>query len=237
MNEIDQKKAELSGIKIPKSLIKLRQKAQTELDQLKVRIADLREKVENLDPSLLQEEETRLVASSKDTGKIREKISLIKQERDDATSLLSRLEGLIPEFETKVTEPDLEGYCNQEFIKQRAEMEIQLDRVLKERAESAASSRDGFHSSPPAKQSKSRIAVCECCKNPIGVFDPETICLPIKGCHFEKLPRFDYDPFLQAADLPFFKCPTCGRVPFMERDKILTSAGYFAVDEKKTKTD
>ena len=86
-----------------------------------------------------------------------------------------------------------------------------------------------------ARTSKSRIAVCENCRQEIGVFDSETINLPIRPSHFEKLPG---DSQLQImTGMPWwsfkdFRCQRCGERPWQENDRILTNSGYFVVKKR-----
>jgi hypothetical protein len=106
---------------------------------------------------------------------------------------------------------------------------------MAERARQLGSLRAGevVRSSRPARNARSRIAVCEACREDIGIFDPATIALPVNASHFEKLPRFDHAPFIPGATIEYFRCPRCGKKPWWEHDRILTNSGFFVINHEE----
>ena len=95
------------------------------------------------------------------------------------------------------------------------------------------------------------ILVCQICKANLGVFDPETIHLPITPDQFESLdPKHGmWRPFQFVPGRPdshatkLMKCPVCKRFPFLSEEVLLTPFGYFnpgkdrAAPRKRTQAD
>ena len=119
------------------------------------------------------------------------------------------------EGELKQAEQALQSFTNDRLAEGRATRKAHQDIVMAERGRQLGSLRPGeaVRSTRPARNSKSRIAVCEVCQQDIGIFDPKTISLPIRAEHFEKLPRDSYPPFIPGATIEYFKCQRCGKRP------------------------
>lgn len=69
---------------------------------------------------------------------------------------------------------------------------------------------------------------CDICKEKIGLFDPETLHLPLTSDQFDCLVQAPghHPPFKPGMTWEWLRCPVCNRRPFNSPDKVLTDQGY-----------
>lgn len=230
--------AELSGIKIPAKLLSAETELTAKVGRLKAQLQKARSDLEgytNEAFEALRDEATLAGLEGKDTKKLNMRLEMWPTMKNNVAEQIHIAELTIPKFETQAAEATaaVDHYLRDALDECRSEMQRQFDRATEERVTS--SSENGYYrSSPPKKQSKSRLAVCEKCLEPVALFDPETIKQPVTGEDFERLDAgFDAPPFAHILGILEFKCPRCSGMPFLEKDRILTTAGYFAVPEDK----
>lgn len=231
--------AMLSGIQFPEQeglelegIRKNQNEIQQRITALESEKADIRLKVDQLREDFRAanlEDSGGLAKIERDIEAFERKLAF-KQEQvtqltDHLQSFDDKIKGLMGRIET---------YLRGELTKGRQEMQRQLDTVTFERGRQLGTSTDGYlHTSPPEAQSPSRIAVCEVCRQNIGLFDPVKICQPVTATDFANLHGGD-QPFPPGAYILDFHCPGCGNRPWAERDKILTNMGFFAVPNVST---
>lgn len=229
--------AKWSGIEVSEDLLKA-------VDETKIQITNLNEKKSNLENEVRELEakikdciskEAAALVNDADAGKL-------ASMRKKSESRLGELKLLISEvgkFEdpalNKLSDAKerLSAFIRDRLAEGRAEMERQLEQAMIERARAYGTAKRGdiIRATPPKINSESKVAVCEVCKQDIGLFDPEEIKQPIVASHFQKLPRFEYPPFNPRAGIEFFQCPVCRKRPWGEFDRILTNFGYFVLKE------
>jgi hypothetical protein len=229
--------AKLSGVEIPKELLKVVAEAQGQLSNIREKLAGLeseRAALETEIRGLVTEEAAAMVKGDSDSKKLSVKRQKGEQRCAEIGLLLAEIGKLEAAAKTSLekAEENLAGFISDRLAEGRALMKGQVEQVMEQRGISL--NRTGTpQSTPPERSSKSRIATCEICGQDIGIFNPRTICQPVSAGHFEKLPRFTYPPFNPRATIEYFRCPYCGKKPWGEHDRILTNMGYFCVPEKK----
>ena len=228
--------AKLSGVEIPKELLKVVAEAQGQLSNIREKLASLESERAALETEIrgLVVEEAGAIVDGTDAKKISARRKKAEERRGEIGALLAEIGKLEVAAKTSLekAEENLAGIINDLLVEGRAEMKRQVEVVMEERGRNLNQVGQIF-STLPKETSRSRIAVCEICIRDLGIFDPKTICQPVTAGHFERLPRFDGQPFNPRATIEYFKCPYCGKRPWSEFDRILTNMGYFCVPEKK----
>jgi len=238
INEKILREAELTGIELPADLTQNRKEAQEKLARLRERLVKFNQQLEsvNEEAQTLRAEGVQVIADGKDPAKIQKKINTQTLRAEDVQGWISELEKLVTKAENdlaRVEETALEP-IRVALVGAHVEMKNQYEIITTERGRDLTFDPRVHATSPPPQQSKSRVAVCEGCLQPIGIFDPDEIKLPIIGSYFKPYGRYEYPPFPPGADyFLHFKCPLCGKRPFGEYSKILTSAGYFVVPDRE----
>jgi hypothetical protein len=230
------KLCELSGIELPRELTAARDEAEKKLTRLRERHSTLQTEAQAIPGEVdsLKAELRQTLGSGGETATIRNRIVERSATLEGIGIELEELGKLISQAQEELAAAgtgDLVQAAHQALFEARKEMLAQLEQATIQRARM----RDRVAqvtSTPPAKQSKSRVAVCEACTEAIGLFDPSTISLPVRGSMFLPL-RGTRCPFIPRQELPYFTCPVCGRRPWLELDKILTSTGFFMVGWKE----
>jgi len=229
--------AKWSGIEVPEDLLKA-------VDETKIQITNLHEKKSNLESEIRELEakikdsiakEASALVNNADSGKL----SAVRKKAENRLGELKLLLSEIKTFESpaqnglSAAKEKLSAFIRDRLAEGRAEMERQLENAMMERARLYGTMRHGdkVFTTPPEKNSKSKIAVCEVCKQDIGLFEPNEIKQPIVASHFQKLPRFEYPPFNPRAGIEYFQCPVCRKRPWGGFDRILTNFGYFVLKE------
>lgn len=224
--------ATLTGIEAPKELSKPSEAARGKLEDLRAKLKALREKADAINLQALRAEAVTAIAEGKDPAALKDKIREAEADRKTFEELAVGVAKLVEQAEAEAAqaEAQLSTFLRGELDKARLEMHRQLTQATNERGRSSSEGDGKWRSSPPKTNSKSRIAVCERCHQPVGTFDPKTIRQPITGKDFAKLSaRMDRAPFRDVLGIADFKCWRCGGVPFLEADKFLTNAGFYAV--------
>jgi hypothetical protein len=224
---------EFGGIELPREAVERRDRARGDVASLKARVEELRAKRDEIQREIAsgRADGVKVIAAGGDPAKVQAQLDGRQREVEGLNSWLAEVEPLVERVEggLKRAEEALLEECSKLLVKQREEMIRELERVRAERAPQFNTTRDGkLHSTPPARQSRSRIAVCEGCGQPAAIFDPETLRQPVMGHMFKPLPRFD-TAFIPQAELMWFKHLGCGKRPFWEEDKILTSDGFYMI--------
>ncbi len=151
----------------------------------------------------------------------------------DIRACLEELERIVPQMEKELADgpgADLERALRAVLDEDRAEMIRQLEAAWPERDKTIRGPERRPVSTPPEVQSPSRLACCESCKHPIAVFDPEEIKVPMTGAAFREPRRGSASyVFPPKQEYLYFVCPVCGKRPWAEPDKILTSRGFFVI--------
>ena len=232
--------ADLAGVVKPAEIVDRIALAKADVEKAEAALEANQAAIKKLaDRPLPTEEIDKALSAGKDLSKLVAKhLSESKKRADQravlfevAETLKGRLEGCKTELAD--AEKALDVFLIGKMEADRAKMVAQWERAMMERAKDMATTRGIPKSTPPKNQARSRIAVCEICKQPVGLFDPATICRPVMGAHFKTLPRVDSQPFPDAGTWEHLRCPCCGaRRPFREPDKILTTAGFFVVPKE-----
>jgi hypothetical protein len=230
--------AKLSGVEIPKDLLKVVAEAQGRLSDIREKLAGLeseRAALETEISDLLGEEAAAMVKGDSDSKKLSVKRQKGEQRCAEIGLLLAEIEKLEAAAKSSLAkvEEDLAGFINTCLFEGRTEMKRQLELAMEERGRSA--NRTGIpKSTRPQTNSKSAVGVCEICREDIAIFDVERIRVPLTAADFKGMPRHGYPPFPPAAtNFEFFHCPICRRRPWSEHNLILTNMGYFCVPEKR----
>ena len=230
--------AMLSGIVFPepqtKELERLRfaQRAnQEQVEKLEREQAKLEAQIEEIDADSQESlnVKSRFAQLFKKGEAARKKVDLIKEQISQLHRKGENLDGQIRDLFSEI-----EKHLRAELSRKHQEMTRQVERVVVERAKNRGERIPS--SSPPEVQSDSRIAVCEICRQKIGIFAPENICQPVTANHFVSL-HGNEQPFPPGAEFLHFFCPACGARPWNEPDKVLTNAGYFVVPSEKSHED
>lgn len=226
----------LSGITIDKDAGQTFQEATKVNRNLKAKVNTLKEQRQELDNSDVEKSAASKIAEGASLSQVQSLITSKVNKLNSLTELILALETAeIPKTEQVLAgaESALQRSINTELMEARKEMERQFEDTIMERVKLLNESRTGIvNTTPPAKQSESRICVCESCKQEIAVIG-KNIVRPVNGTMFLPLGRQDLPPFIPQAEIEFFKCKNCGKRPFGEFGKILTNAGYFVVPELK----
>ncbi len=160
------------------------------------------------------------------------KAALAREE--DIRSCLEELERIVPQMEKELADGpgrDLERALRAVLDEDRAEMIRQLERAWPERDRTIRGPERRPISTPPEVQSPSRLACCEACKHPIAVFDPEEIKAPLTGAAFREARRGSASyVFPPKQEYLYFVCSVCGRRPWGEPDRVLTSRGFYMIE-------
>lgn len=231
--------ARLSGIEIPKELLKAVEGAQGRLLNLQEKSAVLEAEkaaLENEINGFVREEATAVVDGT-DTKKLAARREKSEKRRSEIGLLLAEIAKLevAGQASVKKAEEELNSLINERLAERRQEMRRQLEAAMNERGRNL-NQIGQIRSTPPERSSQSRIAVCEICTRDIAIFDPLAICQPVTAGHFEKLPRLE-GHFNPKASIEWFQCPFCAKKPWGEHDRILTNTGYFFVPEEAEKKE
>jgi hypothetical protein len=233
---MDMEYAKLSGIEIPAGLLKVVAEAQGQVSNIAEKRTGLEGERAALEAEIrgLVVEEAGAIVDGTDAKKISARRKKAEERRGEIGALLAEIGKLEAAAKTRLetAEENLAGNINNLLAEGRITMKAHLEKAMEERGRNLNQVGQIF-STLPKETSRSRIAVCEICIRDLGIFDPKTICQPVTAGHFERLPRFDGQPFNPRATIEYFKCPYCGKRPWSEFDRILTNMGYFCVPEKK----
>ena len=167
--------AKLSGIEASGDLLKPIAEAHQKLSNLHEKRSDLENELEELEIKIkdfiskqaprwlmMRMAENCPLHRKKDEGRLRE-VNLLLSE-------VGKLESPAHNELSEVKEK-LSAFIRDRLAEGRAEMERQLEQAMMERARMYGTMRHGdkIRSTPPKKNSKSKIAVCEVCKQDIGL--------------------------------------------------------------------
>ena len=232
------KYAEMSSITIPPDMLKTVDDAEMRISKINEKRNDLEAERVDLEKKISEgiSKEASALVDNADTGKI-------ASVRKRAQTRLNEVETLLQEI-LKLRQPALDElseakhkvreYINGRLAEGRVEMIRQLEAAMHERSRSLGSMKHGdfIRSTPPEKNSISRVATCEICRNEIALIK-EGIVEPVHAGHFDPLPKQERLFFHPNAELKYFKCPYCDKRPWQESGKILTNRGFFMVPQEK----
>jgi hypothetical protein len=228
--------ARLSGVSIPEALLTAVDDARTKLSNIiskKGELAGRKVAAQERIKESIRLEAGSLIGGDAD-GKLPKRRQKAEADLAGASALLNEMLKFERKAENELEQAEqvLQSFISDRLAEGRRCMVAHLDIVMAERARQLSNLRVGevVRSSRPARNARSRIAVCEVCKQDIGIIDTEKISLPIRAEHFEKLARDDYPPFPPHATIEHFTCPRCRKKPWWEHDRILTNAGFYVVD-------
>jgi hypothetical protein len=229
---------ELSGFVVPTELTQSEETVTDGLDHLKSKIEEHKEKADAAaaQADLLRKRAADAIVAGQGDDDLKQQIAAEVHVNTEALRMAEQLEAMLPAAEQAIqkAEAAIDEHIRQTLEDCRAQRTGQLGRAVAERARAMGTSRDGKpRSTPPEKSATATLCWCERCGQPVArIVDPEAICQPVTGKDFVSAsPRWPYPPFLERAELPYFKCPTCNRMPWMENDRLLVTDGFRMVPE------
>jgi len=234
--------AKWSGIEMSEDLLKAVSEAQQKLSNLHEKRSDLENELKELEIKIKDyiAKEAAALVNNADGGKLASMRKKAEGRLREVNLLLSEIEKFKSPAQNDLSKnkEKLSAFIRDRIDEGRNEMLRQLENAMMERSRMYGTMRHGdiIRSTPPEKNSKSKVAVCEVCKQDIGLFDPEVIKQPIVAGHFRNF-RDVNTPFNPRASIEYFQCPRCRKRPWGEFDRILTNFGYFCIpDNKKEET-
>lgn len=241
------KHAQLSGIPLGEELESYNG-ARDKLSQLNERIEGLQAQVEVTqgEISALKEKRLKSLSAGRDPIGIQKQIDDKQAEILKFEGWIGDLNQLIAEAEAKLkdTESTLANFIGKELLRCSAEVNRQFEEVVQQRRAIGDVTTDGvIDTQLPWENSASRVCVCEICRQDIAILNHEKVGLPITGGMFDSIIAGGNAPFptveegLKEVEIQHFHCQYCNNLPWMEKNKVLTNAGFYVVEAEEPESE